>query len=211
MILRRQVLTLGSPCGGWAAQGAPTAGLVERQSAYRTTGCCHRARFDVDLHEQGRHGCSFKARCTGIPGVREVSMRPCVSRFDWQAHKAVYGQTRLRVLRRSTCSLCAVELHIMPICGSLHLQPVCSRRYPICSRLSASRRPTVRIFRSTGENVHQEDLARRTPGARTSRRRGAAPKQSLRQKYRQTSPTRARRHIGQDHIVSHSGLSRGHR
>ena len=31
-----------------------------------------------------------------------------------------------------------------------------------------------------------------------SRRRGANPKQSWRKKYRQTSPTRARRHIGQD-------------
>ena len=41
-------------------------------------------------------------------------------------------------------------------------------------------------------------MARRTPGARTSRRRGVDPKQSWRKKYRQTSPTRARRHIGQD-------------
>ena len=60
---------------------------------------CQDASFDADLHEQVRHGSSFKARFTGILRVREVRMRPCVSRFEWQAHKAVYGQTRLRAHR----------------------------------------------------------------------------------------------------------------
>eukprot|EP00966_Prymnesium_polylepis_P221719 5129191-Prymnesium_polylepis.2 len=79
---------LGSPRG---SHGGPR----RAPKCLDPTGCCHRARFDVDLHEQGRHVSSFKARCTGIPGVREVSMRACVSRFEWQAHKAIFAQTRL--------------------------------------------------------------------------------------------------------------------
>ena len=77
---------------------SPPAASVERRNAHLgqdLSSSCQDASFDADLHEQVRHGSSFKARFTGIPRVREVRMRPCVSRFEWQAHKAIYEQTRL--------------------------------------------------------------------------------------------------------------------
>ena len=83
----------------WRRAERSPPGIVERRNAQLgqdLSSSCQDASVDLNLHEQVRHGSSFKTRCTGIPGVREVRMRPCVSRFEWQAHKAVCGQTRLR-------------------------------------------------------------------------------------------------------------------
>lgn len=92
-------------CQGPAWRGAERSppGTVERRNAQLgqdLSSSCQDASVDLNLHEQARDVSSFKARFTGIPGVREESMRACVSRFEWQAHKAVFGQTRLRALSR---------------------------------------------------------------------------------------------------------------
>ena len=62
-------------------------------------------------------------------------MRPCVSRFEWQAHKAIYEQTRLLHVRRHSDSFRGTQtsLHMHDYACQSTLQCVANGRFVVTS------------------------------------------------------------------------------